>query len=263
MKKIYLYGNWKMNMDKRETRAFFDELSAEFASSQPLFAAAGDVLEVAVFPPFTSLQTAQESAAGFEKKITPFIGAQNVYFESQGAFTGEVSLPMLKEAGCTRVIIGHSERRTLFGEDDALIARKIKACLESGIVPVLCFGETLDERETKKTFDVVSRQLRSALAGLDSSMAQRIVYAYEPVWAIGTGKSATAEEAQEICAYGKKLICELTGADSGVVMLYGGSVKEGNAKELLSKSAIDGALVGGASLKARSFLGIFRACADI
>jgi triosephosphate isomerase len=192
------------------------------------------------------------------------LGAQNAHFQPKGAFTGEVSLSMLKEAGCTHVIIGHSERRTLFKETDDLVAKKVKACLNEGLVPVFCYGETLGEREADETFHVVARQMRAALAPLTPGEAAKVVYAYEPVWAIGTGKSATSAEAEEVCAYSKKLVREAVGDPSlSVPVLYGGSVKPENAKELLSMDAIDGALVGGASLKADSFLGIFEAYAGI
>jgi triosephosphate isomerase len=260
-KKIYLYGNWKMNMTRSETGAFMEAFAAALAASPELAGALGKTLEVAVFPPFTSIAAAIDAAGG-NKGTAPFVGAQNVYFEPKGAFTGEISIPMLKDAGCTHVILGHSERRHIFGEPDDLIAKKVKAVLDAGLVPVLCYGETLGEREANRTEEVVSRQLRTALAGLPAGELKKIIYAYEPVWAIGTGKSATANEAQEVCAYSMKLIAELAGSTQETispVVLYGGSVNADNAKELLSMDAIDGALVGGASLKADSFLQIYRA----
>jgi triosephosphate isomerase len=264
MKKIYLYGNWKMNMDRAETEEFYKDFGGRVAGSSALLAAMGKTLEAAVFPPFTSLAAGKAASENIDKKTVPLLGAQNAYFEAKGAFTGEVSISMLKDAGCTHVIIGHSERRTIFGESDDLIAKKVKICLDASLVPVFCYGETLAEREGDKTFDVVSRQLRAALSGRTPAEAEKIVYAYEPVWAIGTGKSATSGEAQEVCAYSKKLIRELAGsAEMPVVVLYGGSVKPDNAKELLSMEAIDGALVGGASLKAESFLQIYKAYAGV
>jgi triosephosphate isomerase len=256
LKKIYLYGNWKMNMTRSETEAFMKAFAAAFAASPDLAAANGKTLEAAVFPPFTSLAAAKDAAEA-NKDAAPFLGAQNVYFEPKGAFTGEISIPMLKDAGCTRVILGHSERRHIFGESDESIAKKVKAVLEAGLVPVLCYGETLEEREAGRTTEVVSRQLRTALSGLSPSELEKIVYAYEPVWAIGTGRSATPDEAQEVCAGSKALIAGLAGKPVSVVVLYGGSVNAENAKELLSMDAIDGALVGGASLKADSFLQIY------
>ena len=242
-KKIYLYGNWKMNMTAAETRKFFDEFAGCY---EPFKNDSG--LEVGVFSPFTSLWALAEGA----KKFGVVFGAQNVYYEAKGAFTGEVSIPMLKEIGVDHVIIGHSERRHIFGESDELIAKKVKALLDAGITPVFCYGETLEERESGNTFKVMERQIKSAIAGLTPEEVAKIIYAYEPVWAIGTGKSATSEQAQEVCEWSRKLI-----GDPKVVILYGGSVKGSNAKELLSMKDIDGALVGGASLKPGSFLEIY------
>ena len=260
MKKIYIYGNWKMNMTRGETGDFYRDFHNALVKEPPLAAAMGKTLEVAVFPPFTSLCAAESASKDCAPGTAPILGAQNAYFEPKGAFTGDVSIPMLKEAGCTHVILGHSERRTIFGETDELIAKKVKAALDAGMVPVFCYGETLAERESNKTFDVVSRQFK-ALSALSAAELERIVYAYEPVWAIGTGKTATSEQAQEACTYSKKLLSEM-GAKS-VIVLYGGSVKPDNAKELLSMDAIDGALVGGASLKADSFLQIYKGYAEI
>ena len=260
-KKIYLYGNWKMNMTRAETEEFYRDFGERLEGAS-LAEAMGKTLEVAVFPPFTSLAAAESAAKNL--RTAPLLGAQNVHFEPKGAFTGEVSLSMLKEAGCTRVIVGHSERRTIFKETDDLVARKVKACLKEGLVPVFCYGETLAEREANETFHVVSRQLNAVLSVLNPAEAERVVYAYEPVWAIGTGKSATSAEAEEVCAYSKKLAREAAGDPSlSIAVLYGGSVKPDNAKELLSMDAIDGALVGGASLKADSFLRIFETYAGI
>ncbi|MDY6399929.1 MAG: triose-phosphate isomerase [Synergistales bacterium] len=241
-KKIYLYGNWKMNMTVAETKKFFDEFAG-------IYKPASD-LEVGVFSPFTSLWALADGA----KKHGVVFGAQNVYFEPKGAFTGEVSIPMLAEIGVNHVILGHSERRHIFGESDEMIAKKTKAVLDAGMIPVLCYGETLEEREAGNTFKVMERQLKSALNGLKPKEVAKIIYAYEPVWAIGTGKSATSAQAQEVCEWSRKLI-----ADPKVVILYGGSVKGSNAKELLSMKDIDGALVGGASLKPASFLEIYTA----
>jgi triosephosphate isomerase len=212
-----------------------------------------------VFPPFTSLAAAELAAKNHAPGLALLLGAQNAYFEPKGAFTGEVSIPMLRDAGCDHVILGHSERRMIFGETDGLIAQKVKSALDADFTPVFCYGETLTEREAGKTFDVVSRQLR-ALSSLRSDELKKVIYAYEPVWAIGTGKSATSAEAQEVCAHSKKLIGEMGGKTA--VVLYGGSVKPDNAKELLSMDAIDGALVGGASLKADTFLRIYEAYAE-
>ena len=257
MKKIRLYGNWKMNMTRAETTEFMSEFAR---SAKPLEAVMGRELEVAVFPPFTSLWAANEAMRSASGPM-PLLGAQNVYFEPKGAFTGEVSIPMLEECGCTHVILGHSERRHILGEGEPLIAKKMRACLDAGLIPVLCYGETLEEREAGRAFQVMERQLRSAVEPLSTDESARVVYAYEPVWAIGTGKSATSAEAQEVCAWSKRLLAEAAGRDIGTTVLYGGSVKGSNAKELLSMDAIDGALVGGASLKPESFLEIYTAYA--
>jgi len=259
MKKIYLYGNWKMNMTRSEAEGFYKDYNG-LVKDPNLSAAIGKGLEIAVFPPFTSIAAAEAASKTCAPGTAPVLGAQNAYFEPKGAFTGQVTMGMLKDAGCTHVILGHSECRTIFGETDELIAKKVKAALDAQLVPVFCYGETLEEREANKTFDVISRQIK-ALSGLSSADLERVVYAYEPVWAIGTGKTATSEQAQDACAESKKLLGGL-GAKA-VTVLYGGSVKPDNAKELLSMDAIDGALVGGASLKADSFLQIYKGYAGI
>lgn len=219
MKKIYLYGNWKMNMNRAETEAFFGDFAAQVSAVPALATAMGKTLEVGVFPPFTSLAAADGALKKMDRTMAPLLGAQNVYLEPKGAFTGEVSIPMLKEAGCTHIIIGHSERRAIFGESDGFVAGKVKAVLDAGLVPVCCYGETLEEREAGKTFDVVSRQLKAVLSILSAEETGKVVYAYEPVWAIGTGKSATSEEAQEVCALSKKLIKEQSGLQTSIVVL--------------------------------------------
>ncbi len=245
MKKIYLYGNWKMNMTVAETKKFFDGFESAYA---PYKNDAG--LEVGVFAPFTSLWALADCA----KKAGIVFGAENVYSEASGAFTGEVSIPMLQEIGIKYVILGHSERRHIFNEPDEMIAKKVKAVLNANMIPVLCYGETLDERESGHTFDVMGRQLSTAIDGLNPDDVKKIIYAYEPVWAIGTGKSASSEQAQEVCGWSRNLL-----GIKDVVILYGGSVKASNAKELLSMQDIDGALVGGAALKPESFLDIYKA----
>ena len=263
MKKIYLYGNWKMNMSPVATLKYCENLVPVL---KPF---AEDIrrgeLQLGIFPTFLSITVARVEA-WHQLKETPgmedlkdsiIVGAQNGYFEPKGAFTGEISIQMLKADSVSQVIIGHSERRHIFGESDELIARKIKACMDEDMTPILCYGETLEERERDRTFPVMERQIRSALSGLTPAEMGKIIYAYEPVWAIGTGKSATSEQAQEVCAWSKKLIAEIAGKDVSPVVLYGGSVKGSNAKELLSMEAIDGALVGGASLKPDTFLEIY------
>lgn len=244
-KKIYLYGNWKMNNTYSETEKFFEEFTPAYAPFKD-----DKNLEVGIFAPFTSLWPLSQGA----KKNGIVFGAQNVYYEPKGAFTGEISIPMLKEYNVTHIIIGHSERRHIFLESDEVIAKKTKAVLDAGIIPVLCYGETLEERESGNTFTVMERQLKSAISSLTPAEVNKIIYAYEPVWAIGTGKTATPEQAEEVCGWSRKLI-----GDEKVVILYGGSVKGSNAKELLSMADIDGALVGGASLKPAPFLEIYTA----
>ena len=244
-KKIYLYGNWKMNNTYSETEKFFAEFPAVY---EPLKNDSN--LEVGIFAPFTSLWPLSQGA----KKCGIVFGAQNVYYEPKGAFTGEISIPMLKEYDVTHIILGHSERRHIFGESDELIAKKVKAVLDAGMTPVFCYGETLEERESGSTFTVMERQLKSAIKDLLPEEISKIIYASEPVWAIGTGKTATPDQAEEVCGWSRKLI-----GNEKVVILYGGSVKGSNAKELLNMKDIDGALVGGASLKPASFPEIYTA----
>lgn len=208
-------------------------------------------VEIVVCPPFISLQAVKDVLAG--SKIG--LGAQNVFWEKNGAFTGEVSAPMLKSVGCAYVIIGHSERRTYFGETDSTVNKRIFAALAEGLKPIVCVGETLEEREAGKTFDVIKRQITDGLANLSTEQMVPVVIAYEPVWAIGTGKTATPAQAQEVHAFIRQLLKELLGqATADATRLqYGGSVKPENAAELMAQPDIDGALVGGASLKAETF----------
>lgn len=212
--------------------------------------AVGNV-EIVVCPPFISLASVADLLKGSQIGL----GAQNLYWEKSGAFTGEVSAPMLKSAGCAYVIIGHSERRTYFQETDATVNKKIFAALAEGLQPIVCVGETLEEREKGITFDVIRRQVTQGLATLTTEQMQTIVVAYEPVWAIGTGKTATPEQAQEVHAFIRKLLSEMFGAATAEAtrIQYGGSVKPDNITILMNQADIDGALVGGASLKADSF----------
>lgn len=211
---------------------------------------------VIVCPPYTSLSLASSLLKGSIIKL----GAQNMYFEEQGAFTGEISAAMLKSAGCEYVIIGHSERRTIFRETNGMINLKIKKALGSGLKPVFCIGETLEEREKGITNEVLKTQLEEGLAGLGEDDVNKIIIAYEPVWAIGTGRTATPEQAQEAHKFIRNVIGEkFSPAVAGnIIIQYGGSVKPDNAAELLKQEDIDGALVGGACLKADSFLSIIR-----
>ena len=213
-------------------------------------------VDIVVCPPFTVLSEVSELVR--ESNID--LGAQNVYWEDEGAYTGEVSSPMLKDIGCKYVIIGHSERRALFGETNETVNKKVRAALTNGLSPIVCVGETLDEREAEKTFDVVKNHIENGLKDLSKEQILRIVIAYEPVWAIVTGKTATPEQAQEVHAFIRQLLTDIYGIDSSRVRIqYGGSVKPDNASVLMSQPDIDGALVGGASLNLDSFVEIVKA----
>jgi triosephosphate isomerase len=242
-------GNWKMHKTPGQTRALVGELVQGMSSGRPN-------AEVIVAPPFVSILAAVDAARGSVIQIA----AQNLYWEEEGAYTGEVSGPMLKEAGCSHVIVGHSERRQLFGETDDTVSRRISAALRNDLVPIFCLGETIEEREAGRTFDVVRSQLTGGLAGIRPSDLERLIIAYEPVWAIGTGLTATPAQAQEAHAFLRKELSALFGQAfaAEVRILYGGSVKPSNARELMECEDVDGGLVGGASLKAEDFLGIIR-----
>ena len=212
--------------------------------------------EVLVFPPFLALEAVHQILEGSPLKL----GAQDVHWEAKGAFTGELSPAMLKEVGVGAVLLGHSERRHVMGETNEMINKKVKACLAAGLLPVVCIGELLEERNMGVTREVVERQIAKGLEGLTPEDVARLVLAYEPVWAIGTGKTATPRQAEEVHHYVRKLITQKSGeaVGQGIRILYGGSVSPDNVKELMSEEDIDGALVGGASLKVDSFLKIVR-----
>ncbi len=242
-RKKFVCGNWKMHKTAAEARGLLAELRG-------LVDGLAEQVDVAVAPPFTALAAAAEALRGSRVALA----AQDVHWEAQGAFTGEVSAPMLAEAGCRHVIVGHSERRQLFGETDETVRKKAGAVLAAGMRPIVCVGETLAEREAGKTLEVVSRQVRGGLSGIPSSAMAAIAVAYEPVWAIGTGKTATTAQAQEVHAAVRLLLRELCGATADQIRIqYGGSVKPDNAAELMAQPDVDGALVGGASLKAADF----------
>ena len=247
MRTPFFAANWKMHKTTAET--------ADFARAfAPLVRDVVDV-EIAIAPAFTAL-AALRSALGASRIA---LAAQNAHFESKGAFTGEISVAMLVDVGCRYVILGHSERRALFAEADALIAKKLRAVQAGGLRPILCVGESLAEREAGRTFDVLRRQLEGSLADADPSRATELVIAYEPVWAIGTGKTATPELAQEAHAFVRARLAERFGrAAESIRIQYGGSVKPENAPELMAQADIDGALVGGASLDPLSFSAIIR-----
>jgi len=239
-------GNWKMFKTRAETRAFF-------AAFKPLVSAVRD-REIIIAPPFTALADAVEAARGSAISIA----AQNMYWAPEGAFTGEISAPMLVETGCRAVIIAHSERRQFFGETNETANRKVKAALGAGLLPILCVGESLEEREAGETRAVLERQFRGSLAALTLAEFSRIIMAYEPVWAIGTGRTATPEMAAEAHKFLRDLAVSSFGAEAGASLriLYGGSVKPENVKGLMAQADIDGALVGGASLDAKQFAAI-------
>jgi triosephosphate isomerase len=239
-----------MHKTRPEAAVFVEALA-------PLTAGQRDDVEVFICPPFTALALTVERAAG-----TPIrVAAQNVHQEDAGAFTGEVSPPMLVELGVDGVIVGHSERRRLFAETDEALARKVPAALTAGLTPILCVGETLEERERGQTESVLGRQVEADLAGVTDYDLGRVVIAYEPVWAIGTGRNATPQQAKEAIAHVRSLIAGRSESASGAIrILYGGSVKPDNAQDVLSPEGIDGALVGGASLDPNDFAVIVAAC---
>jgi triosephosphate isomerase len=245
----FVCGNWKMHKTAGEAIALATEIVTGLADVR------GQV-QVAVAPPFTALHAvAQALTRGGPVELA----GQDVHWEKQGAFTGAVSVAMLADACCTHCIVGHSERRQLFGETDETVRKKVGALLQGSIRPILCVGETLAEREANRTLEVVDRQVRAGLAGLPSEALAAITVAYEPVWAIGTGKTASAAQAQEVHAVIRRILRELGGAVADQMRIqYGGSVKPDNAAELMSQPDVDGALVGGASLKASDFLAIVK-----
>ncbi len=252
-RKPLIAGNWKMFKTHLDAIRLVQGLAHELAGHN------FDKVEVVVCPPFTSLRTIQTLIDSDRYEFG--LGAQNMHWESEGAFTGEVASGMLKSLDVDYVILGHSERRELFGENDDGVNKKAKAAFANGLVPVICCGETDAEREAGSTEQKVERQIRAALEGLKPDLAARAVIAYEPIWAIGTGKTATPEDAQNTISYIRKVVAQAAGEDVAAAMriLYGGSVKSGNAAALMGQSDIDGALVGGASLEASEFAAIVKA----
>jgi len=249
MKRRYLIaGNWKMYKTVNEALAYVEAF-------KPLVAEETE-REIMLAPPFTALDTMSQALKG----TNIVLGAQNCHWEEQGAFTGEVSPKMLAELGVTYVILGHSERRHIFGETDEMIRRKVEAVLRHGLLPILCIGETIEEREAGKTFSVLERQIKEGLAGFTVADLKGLVVAYEPVWAIGTGKTATPELAEEAHAFSRKVLAEMFGEEfaEATRILYGGSVKPENVVGLMAQADIDGALVGGASLSPEVFAKIVR-----
>jgi triosephosphate isomerase len=246
--KPFVAGNWKMFKTIPE--------AVETVKGLVSFGEELSGAEVVVIPPFTAISGIKNALEGSPVRI----GAQNVFWEGQGAFTGEISTPMLKDAGCTYVVIGHSERRQHFGETNETVNKKIKAVLEQGLTPILCFGESLEERKKNKTIEKVESQLVEGLKGLETDQIKKVILAYEPIWAIGTGLTATPEQAQEVHDFVRNKMSENYGNETGscAIILYGGSVKPANTYSLLKERDINGALVGGASLDTESFKNIIK-----
>jgi triosephosphate isomerase (TIM) len=254
MRKKIIAANWKMNMTVSEANSFLDKFLREIGEEKRA--------EIVLAPPFTALATVSERLNSVRNVK---LSAQNLHWEKSGAYTGEISASMLRELFVRFVILGHSERRTLFGETDEIVNKKVKAALEASLEPIVCIGETLEERDASQVEIVLERQIRGSLAGLSAADFQKIVIAYEPVWAIGTGRTASPEQAQEAHAFIRKTLAAVSDQATAdkVQIQYGGSVKPANATELMSQPDIDGALVGGASLDPRGFAEIVLAAAAV
>ena len=253
VRKAIIAGNWKMNKTRPEAKELLEAI-------KPLVANAEGKVEVIACVPFTNLETAVAATAGSNVKV----GAENVHFEKSGAFTGEISADMLVEVGVEYVVIGHSERRQYFGETDETVNKRTIAALNAGLKPIVCVGELKWERECNITDEVVARQIKLDLYGLTAEQVKNVVIAYEPVWAIGTGLTATPDQAQEVCAFIRATLAKLydQATADAVTIQYGGSMNAGNAAELLAKPDIDGGLIGGASLKAPDFNTIVQAAVE-
>ena len=251
MRKPFVAGNWKMNTDSHTGVELVERIASGSVET------AGLSVTVAVCPPFVYLQAVAKALSSSSIAV----GAQDIYFEPEGAFTGEISASMLKDIGCLYCLCGHSERRHVIGESDELINKKVAAAIAGGLLPILCVGELLEEREASQTNEVVTRQVKEDLAGLSAEKLMAVTIAYEPVWAIGTGLTATPEQAQEVHDFIRKLLGQMYDEKIAeeIRILYGGSVKPNNAAELMGQKDIDGSLVGGASLKADDFLAIIQA----
>jgi triosephosphate isomerase len=250
MRKPFVAGNWKMNTDGNSSVSLAKSI---FAGSLEI---AGQNVDVAVCPPFVYLQAVAKALSSSHVAV----GAQDVYYEQKGAFTGEISASMLKDIGCIYVLCGHSERRHVIGETDELINKKVKAAIGGGLLPILCVGELIEQRQADKTVEVVTRQMKKGLAGLSAEKISAVTIAYEPVWAIGTGLTATPQQAQEVHALIRELLGEMVNGRPAedIRILYGGSVKPDNAAELMSQQDVDGLLVGGASLNSEDFVAIIQ-----
>ena len=248
-RKTIIAGNWKMNMTASDTKKFADDIKAIMPRAK--------WCDVVVCVPFVNIPAALKAF----KDLRISVGAQNMFYEKSGAYTGEVSADMLKDLGVKYVIIGHSERRQYFGETDFTVNKKVLAALEAGLHPIICVGESLEQRELGITMELIALQVKSALAGVPAEKLRKCVIAYEPIWAIGTGKTATADQAEEVCGQIRKVIGEVYGeaVAEATTIQYGGSMNAKNCEELLSKKDVDGGLIGGASLKAPDFAVIVEA----
>jgi triosephosphate isomerase (TIM) len=248
LRKRIIAGNWKMNKSVAEAKDLASDIKRELADCRDV--------DVVLCPPFTSLPVVGETLDNTQIKF----GAQNMHWESDGAYTGEISANMLRSIYCHYVILGHSERRSYFGETDEIVNKKAKAALAGNLIPIVCIGETLEERKAERQNEVVKSQLEGSLAGISTEDLKRVILAYEPVWAIGTGEVATPEQAQDIHAFIRQVVAEIAGAEiaDGIRIQYGGSMKPSNAAELLAQTDIDGGLIGGAALDARTFVELVR-----
>ncbi|MBQ3968889.1 MAG: triose-phosphate isomerase [Clostridia bacterium] len=248
LRKAVIAGNWKMNKTPSEAKVLLNEIAPLVKDAQA---------EVVACVPYVDIAVAVEAVKGTNIKI----GAENAHWEEKGAFTGEISTGMLKEIGVEYVVLGHSERRQYFGETDETVNKRTAAVLKAGLKPIVCVGELLSEREANITEEVIARQIKLDLAGVSADDIKNVIIAYEPVWAIGTGKTATAAQAEEVCAFIRDTLAKLYGQDiaNGVTIQYGGSMNDANAAELLGKENVDGGLIGGASLVAEKFAAIVSA----
>lgn len=248
MRKPFVAGNWKMNTDNHSATELADGVASATMEI------AGQTVHVAVIPPFVYIPEVVKTLSNSHIAV----GAQDMYFEPKGAFTGEISSAMLKDIGCTYVLCGHSERRHVIGENDELINKKVHAAISGGLLPILCVGELIEQRQASKTEEVVTEQIKKGLSGLSSEKVSAVTIAYEPVWAIGTGLTATPQQAQEVHALIRRLIGKMYDEhlSEEIRIQYGGSAKPGNSAELMGQEDIDGLLVGGASLKATDFVAI-------
>jgi len=253
MRRLFIAGNWKMNLNRRKCCELVRELKNQAGSIEEV--------DLAVCPPFVYLQSVAEILKGTNIAV----GAQNMCREAEGAYTGEIAGSMLLDVGCRYVIVGHSERRHILGESDEVVNAKALKALALGLEPIICVGEKLEEREAGRTEELVQSQVRHALAGVTESQLETVTIAYEPVWAIGTGRTATPQQAEEVHMVIRRLISELFNEELAqkTTIQYGGSVKPNNARELLAMEDIDGALVGGASLKADTFIPIIQAAVSV